>query len=88
MLTYKSYYNIAPFYFCKLITRKESFVNTRLVTDQHQLIMPPISKDRSNTFLGSSFIYAAPCEWTEKSDRNVEHQRNNANRTMPINRPT
>ena len=45
MLTYKSYYNIAPTYFCELISRRESSVNTRLGADHHQLIMPPISKD-------------------------------------------
>ena len=62
MLTYKSYYNIAPTYLCELISRRESSVNTRLGADHHQLIMPPISKDCSNTFLERSFIYAAPCE--------------------------
>ena len=62
MLTYKSYYNMAPPYLCELINKKESHVNTRLGTDHHQLIMPPISKDCSNTFLERSFIYAAPCE--------------------------
>ena len=51
MLTYKSYYNIAPTYLCELISRRESSVNTRLGSDQHQLIMPPLSKDCSNTFL-------------------------------------
>ena len=51
MLTYKSYYNIAPTYLCELISRRESSVNTRLRADHHQLIMPPISKDCSNTFL-------------------------------------
>ena len=51
MLTYKSYYNIAPTYLCELISRRESSVNTRLGSDQHQLIMPPISTDCSNTFL-------------------------------------
>ena len=65
MLTYKSYYNIAPTYLCELISRRESSVNTRLGSDQHQLIMPPISKDCSNTFLDRSFIYAAPCEWNK-----------------------
>ena len=40
------------------ISRRESSVNTRLGSDQHQLIMPPISKDCSNTFLERSFIYA------------------------------
>ena len=29
MLTYKSYYNIAPTYLCELISRRESSVNTR-----------------------------------------------------------
>ena len=43
MLTYKSYYNIAPSYLYELINKKESHVNIRLGTDHHQLIMPPIS---------------------------------------------
>ena len=51
MLTYKSYYNIALTYLCELISRRESSVNTRLGADHHKLIMPPISKDCSNTFL-------------------------------------
>ena len=68
MLTYKSYYNMAPPYLCELINKKESHVNTRLGTDHHQLIMPPISKDCSNTFLERSFIYAAPCEWNKLSE--------------------
>ena len=61
MLTYKLYYNIAPTYLCELIRRKESSVNTRLENDHHQLIMLPISKNCSNTFLERSFINAAPC---------------------------
>ena len=43
-------------------------MNTRLGTDHHQLIMPRISKDCSNTFLERSFIYAAPCEWNKLSE--------------------
>ena len=62
------YYYIAPTYLCELISRRESSVNTRLGSDQHQLIMPPISKDCSNTFLDRSFIYAAPCEWNKLSE--------------------
>ena len=65
MLTYKLYYNIAPTYLCELISRRESSINTRLGSDQHQLIMLPISKDCSNTFLECSFNYAAPCEWNK-----------------------
>ena len=67
MLTYKSYYNMASPYLCELINKKESHVNTRLGTDHHQLIIPPISKGCSNTFLERSFIYAAPCEWNTLS---------------------
>ena len=50
IITYKLYYNIAP-YLCELISRRVSSVNMRLGADHHQLIMPPISKDCSNTFL-------------------------------------
>ena len=66
MLTYKLYYNMAPPYLCELINKKES--HTSLGTDHHQLIMPPISKDCSNTFLERSFIYVAPCEWNKLSE--------------------
>ena len=68
MLTYKSYYNMAPPYLSEFINKKESHVNIRLGTDHHQLIMPPISKDCSNTFLERSFIYAAPCGWNKLSE--------------------
>ena len=67
MLLYKLYYNIAPTYLCELICRRESYVNTQLGADHHQLIMPPISKDCSNTFIEHSFIYAAPCERNQLS---------------------
>ena len=67
LLTYKSYYNIAPTYLRELISRRESSVNTRLGADHHQLIMPLISKDCSNNFLERSFIYAAPYEWNKLS---------------------
>ena len=43
-------------------------MNTRLGTNHHQLLMPPISKDCSNPFLGRSFMYAAPCEWNKLSE--------------------
>ena len=70
MLTYKSYYNIAPtyLYLWELISRRENYVDTWLGSDDHQLIMPPISKDCSNTFLERSSIYAAPCEWNKLSE--------------------
>ena len=68
MLTYISYYDVAPPYLCELINKKESHVNTRLGTDHHQLIMSPISKGCSNTFLERSFTYAAPCEWNKLNE--------------------
>ena len=43
-------------YLSELINKKESHVSTCLGTDHHQLIMPPISKDCSNTFLEHSFM--------------------------------
>ena len=68
LLTYKLYYTNAPTYLCEMISRRESSVNTRLGADHHQIIMPPISKDCSNTFLERSFIYSAPCEWNKLSE--------------------
>ena len=68
MLTYKSYYNIAPSYLCELMNKKESHVNTCLETDHQQLIMPPISKDCYNTLFERSFIYAISCEWNKFSE--------------------
>ena len=44
-----------------LLTRKKH-VNTYLATNHHQLNMPPISKDCSNTFHGRSFMYPTQCE--------------------------
>ena len=65
---YSNMIKLAPPYLCELINKKESQVNTRLGTDHHQLIMPPISKDCSITFHERSFIYAAPCEWNKLSE--------------------
>ena len=68
MHTYKLCYNIAPSYLCELVNKNESHVNTRLGTDHHQHIIPPINKDCSNTFLELSFIYATLCEWYRLSE--------------------
>ena len=58
---------MTPHYLCELINKKESHVNTRLGTNHHQLIIPPISMDCSDNFLERSFIYAAACEWNKLS---------------------
>ena len=57
-----------PPYLCELINKKESHIITRLGTDHHQLIMPPISKNCSNTFIERSFTYDVPCEWNTLSE--------------------
>ena len=59
---------MVPTYLCELISRRESYVNTRLGADHHQLIMPPISNYCSNTFLERSFIYVVPYEWNKLSE--------------------
>ena len=51
---------------CILVQAQSSM--RKSVNHQHQLIMPPISKDCSNIFLERSFIYAAPCEWKKLSE--------------------
>ena len=43
--------NMAQPYLCELINKKESHVNTRLGTDHHQLIMPPIVRIVLTLFL-------------------------------------
>ena len=60
-------------YVCVLVNKKESHVNTCLGTD-HQLIMPPISKDCPNTFLERSFIHADPCDWSKLSEYQIRNQ--------------
>ena len=67
MLTYKLYYNIAPTYLYELISKQESHLNTRLGTDHHQLIIPPISKDDLTFFTNytSGHVEAASGSDTE-----------------------
>ena len=61
-------YNACSTIIYALMSRRESYVNMRLGADHHQLFMPSISKDCSNTCLERSFIYAAPCEWNKLSE--------------------
>ena len=67
-LVQNSGYNHIITYLCELISRRENSVNMGWGADNHELIMPPISKDCSNTFLECSFIYATPCEWNKLSE--------------------
>ena len=56
---------------------KDCVKNTRSSTDHYLLCTPPLSKDCSNTFLESSFLFSAPRKWNSldesirKSDFNV-----------------
>ena len=54
---------MAPPYLCELIFTKKSHVNTRLGTDHHQLIIPPISKDCS-LFLNTHSFMLLPANIT------------------------
>ena len=48
---------------------KNKSANIRLADDSPLLVVPPISKGSSNTFLERSFIYAAPTEWNKLDGR-------------------
>ena len=43
-------------------------LNIRMEPDHHQLIMPPTSKNGSNTFLERSIMYTAQYEWNKLSE--------------------
>ena len=43
-------------------------LNIWMEPDHHQLIMPPISKNGSNTFLERSIMYTAQYEWNKLSE--------------------
>ena len=52
ILTYKSFVDLtAPLYLRELVKKKNKLANTRLADDSLLLVVPPISKGSSNTFL-------------------------------------
>ena len=66
MLTYKSYYKIAPPYLCELNNKNESHVNTPIIIS---LLFRKLVRIVLTLFL--NFHYAAPCEWNKLSDISV-----------------
>ena len=54
---------ITPLLNCLLVVERECVVSTRSSQDRYLLCKPQISSSCSNTFLGRSFLYAAPHEW-------------------------
>ena len=62
---YGQYRTIIYIYIYKYVPH---IMNIRMEPDHHQLIMPPISKNGSNTFLERSIMYTAQCEWNKLSE--------------------
>ena len=57
ILTYKSFVDLsAPLYLRELVKKKNKSANTRLADDSPLLVVPPISKGSSNTFLNDRYL--------------------------------
>ena len=70
ILTFKaSVDHTAPMYLSELVKRKSSSTNTRLANDDLLLVIPPLSRNCSNTFFERSFNFAAPTEWNKLDKR-------------------
>ena len=65
LLTHKTVNNTAPEYLCDLIRLnvQSTTIRTRASFDPCLLYVPPIIKTCANSFLGRSFVYAAPTLW-------------------------
>ena len=56
-------------YLSELVKKKSSSTNTRSANDDLLLVIPPLSRNCSNTFLERSFNFAAPTEWNRLDKR-------------------
>ena len=52
----------APLYLSELVKKKSSSTNTRSANDDLLLVIPPLSRNCSNTFFERSFNFEAPTE--------------------------
>ena len=65
-LTFKAFVDhTAPMYLSELVKRKSSSTNTRSANDDLLLVIPPLSRNCSNTVFERSFNFAAPTEWNK-----------------------
>ena len=57
-------------YLSELVKNKSSSTNTRsAIDDLLLLVIPPLSRNCSNTFFERSYIFAAPTEWDRLDKR-------------------
>ena len=57
-------------YLSELVKKKSSSTNTRSANDDLLLVIPPLSRNCSNTFFERSFFnFAAPTEWNRLDKR-------------------
>ena len=70
ILTFKAFVDhTAPMYLSELVKKKSSSTNTRSANDHLLLVIPPLSRNCSNTFFERSFNFAAPTEWNRLDKR-------------------
>ena len=70
ILTYKAFVDhSAPVYLSELLNKKCISANTRSANDDFLLVIPPISRICSNTFVERSFHFASPTEWNKLDAR-------------------
>ena len=70
ILTFKAFVDhTAPLYLSELVKKKSSSTNTRSANDDLLLVIPPLSRNCSNTFFERSFNFAAPTEWNRLDKR-------------------
>ena len=70
ILTFKAFVDhTAPMYLSELVKKKSSSTNTRSANDDLLLVIPPLSRNCSNTFFERSFNFAAPTEWNRIDKR-------------------
>ena len=70
ILTFKAFVDhTAPMYLSELVKKKSSSTNTRSANDDLLLVIPPLSRNCSNTFFERSFNFAAPTEWNRLDKR-------------------
>ena len=56
-------------YLSELVKQKSSSTNTRSANDDLLLVIPPLSRNCSNTFFERSFNFAASTEWNRLYER-------------------
>ena len=70
ILTFKAFVDhSAPMYLSELVKKKSSSTNTRSANDDLLLVIPPLSRNCSNTFFKIFFNFAAATEWNRLDKR-------------------